>query len=128
MEGLNKLERAVLDLLLEYAILETSLVGKDQIIQTLKIQGSKVYVKDREYTGYGFICHLGVPIGTPLVNGNYSISGAHGDLDGMKMGASFVLFVNDGQIDELVGTTYGNERWPEKIGMFSLRYIPETKI
>jgi hypothetical protein len=45
-------------------------------------------------------------------------------VDGLKHGAGFLLYVMDGMLDAIEGYSY-DEPWPEQIGAFSLAYMHE---
>jgi len=42
------------------------------------------------------------------------------DIPGLPGGAAFALFVEDGWLARLEGTTYGSEPWPEDVAGFTL--------
>jgi len=42
------------------------------------------------------------------------------DIPGLSGGAAFALFVEDGWLARLEGTTYGSEPWPEDVAGFTL--------
>lgn len=45
----------------------------------------------------------------------------------INYGVGFVLFIKKGVLDFLEGYTYGNEKWSDVIGNYSLNYIPGEK-
>ena len=44
----------------------------------------------------------------------------HADVPGLPAGAGFALFVEDGRLARLEGTTFGGEQWPEDLAGFTL--------
>jgi hypothetical protein len=47
-------------------------------------------------------------------------------IEGLEHGAGFVLFIENGLLDNLEGFTY-DEPWPDRLGGYSLRYMNEER-
>jgi len=122
MEGLNDLEHAVLDMLLSGS-------GDDPVLAVLREQASAARLARRERTGVGFFCSFEVPSEAPTIveHPNFEISDVEAELEGLKHGAGFVLFVRDGRLDMLEGFSY-DEPWPTEIGNFRLAYSSEPRV
>ena len=120
MEGLNKLENAVLTKLL---------AGGHPILATLRLQAEAAHLVTREYSGNGFFCTFAVPSGQPPVasNSTFRIGDVDAKVKGLKHGAGFVLFVKNGYLDMLEGYSY-EEPWPAKLDEFALNYQHEPRI
>ncbi len=117
MEILNDLERAVLNKLLS---------GDHPVLATLRKQATKVHLIKREYTGVGFFCNFDVSSEAPILKGNFTIDDVNADIDSIKHGAGFVLFIANGRLDVLEGYTY-DEPWPKDVGKFTLTYMNEPR-
>ncbi len=67
----------------------------------------------REFTGVGFWTFLEVAPSAPRIPGDKSFElSVLGEIEGLRLGACFVLFVRDGVLKQLEGSTYGDEMWP----------------
>ena len=114
-QELNRFERAVLVKLLH---------GDHPTLSALREQLQACRVINREFTGHGFFTNLTVdPSAARIPNPvpRLQVSDVGADIKGLEHGAGFVLFVTDGYMDFLEGFTY-DERWPDAIDEFSLRY------
>ena len=49
------------------------------------------------------------------------------EIEGLRHGAGFVLFLGDGLLDMLEGYSYG-EPWPSRVGRFSLQRHPRASL
>lgn len=113
MEGLNDLERAVLEKLL---------TGEHPILVTLRAQMESGRLAGRQQTGVGFHCSFEIPPEAPTVSSrDFEVDDVIGELQGLAHGAGFVLFVRNGRIDTLEGFSY-DEPWPKEMRNFSLTY------
>jgi hypothetical protein len=119
MEGLNALEKAVLDMLL---------AGDHPMLAVLRIQAARGRLASRELSGVGFFCRFKFPADdpTPVHRGGFHIGDVNADLAGLKHGAGFVLFVREGRLDMLEGYSY-DEPWPASLGTFTLSYQDEPR-
>jgi len=79
-------------------------------------------------TGVGFWTSLALPLGIEEVGSGLRIrlSDVEATIDGLEHGAGFVLFIENGLLDNLEGFTY-DEPWPDRIGGYRLRYIDEER-
>ncbi|MCL1920728.1 MAG: hypothetical protein FWG50_06575 [Kiritimatiellaeota bacterium] len=78
-------------------------------------------VISREFTGHGFFSDYHVPDSAfALPDKANAYLGCTGELEGVKHGIGFVLFVQNGVIGTLEGYVNGDEAWPETIGIFKL--------
>ena len=108
---------------LEYAVLEKLLAGDDQRLAQLRRQLENAIVSKRKMTGVGFFTTLSVLDATArLDERSFELVDVTADITGLTHGAGFVLFIRNGLLDTLEGYTYGEDRWPEKISSFRVRY------
>ena len=114
--------------LFERAVLETFLEGDHPDLQILREQARALTVTKREMTGVGFYTNFAVPIGLETLKNQRSlqIGGVSAQIAGLKNGAGFVLFVNDGLLDFLEGFTY-DEIWPHEVREFRLEHDQPTR-
>ena len=106
---------------LEKEVLELTLGGDDPFLSTLREQLAVCRVRDRELTGVGFYTCLSIPATAPRLEA--TVESPFGDvvaeIEGLKEGAGFLLYVKDGALDMLEGYTFG-ESWPEDVTEFRL--------
>lgn len=114
METLNSLEKSVLEKLL---------AGKSEMYQILQKQLYALRVKERKMTGVGFFTRFSFPDDVRKLPGRetFDIGDVSAELQNLKHGAGFVLFIDDGLINMLEGFTY-DEPWPHDISNFHLYY------
>jgi hypothetical protein len=114
METLNPLEKAVLEKLLS---------GESETYRILQKQYSSSRVASRKMTGVGFFTRLSLPEDAPKLpdEASFHISDVAADINGLKHGAGFVLFIEDGRIETLEGFTY-DEPWTQDFHGFRLYY------
>ena len=118
MEGLEDLERAVMEKLLD---------GEHPMLAALRAQAQSGRLLGRERTGAGFYCSFEVPPEAPAVEPrDFEIDDVNGELHGLAHGAGFVLFVRDGRLDMLEGFSY-DEPWPQAVSQFTLTYQREPR-
>ena len=119
MIQISKLEQKVLNMLLAEEGEEFSIL-REQLIEAS--------VSKREMTGVGFYTTYVIPEEARKLRGNQSIK--FGDVEaeifGLKNGAGFILYIENGYIHMLEGYSY-EEPWPEEIVNFQLRYMPTRK-
>ena len=103
MVDLYPLERAILDAIAERHPKHAS---------ALRAQLSSADVCSRENTGAGFFVRFSVPVGAPPIylaeTDDYPLSGPKAQVDGMKYGMGFVLWLADGNADVLEGFDFGS--------------------
>jgi hypothetical protein len=88
MEGLTKLEKAVLEMLVD---------GKAETFQLLRKQYLATHVTERHLTGVGFWTNFSIPAGTVKLSGSPSFwfGDVLAKIDGLKHGAGFELLVKE---------------------------------
>jgi len=118
MEGVNKLEQAVLDKLL---------AGTDPALVVLRAQADSSRVRDREYTGVGFWTFFTVPDNAPNAQPpDFLLDDVVATMSGVAHGVGFSLLVKNGRLDMLEGFTY-DQRWPDESNEFELTYTVEPR-
>lgn len=115
MERLNDLELAVMAKLL---------AGDHPVLAALRQQLRKASASARRLTGVGFFTDLDVPASAPraqVAPGRVHVGDVEAQIEGLRSGAGFVLFVEDGYLRTLEGYTY-DEPWPASVGRVALTY------
>jgi hypothetical protein len=110
---------------LEAAVLEKALSEESPILGALREQASAALARERDLTGVGFMTSFEVPstlARAPLGPGEFCFGDVAAQIDGLKHGAGFLIYVRDGRLDALEGYTY-DEAWPEHIQAFTLDYM-----
>ena len=120
MEGLGKLEKAVLAKLLD---------GDHPILAALRFQAENGKLVSQELTGVGFFCNFAIPPEIPPLPSrmNFELGDVHADIPGLKYKVGFILFVRDGYMNMLEGYTNGDDRWPDSVDSFDLAYDSEPR-
>lgn len=114
MTELNPLERAVLTKLL---------AGDAPALIALRRQLDIATVASRQLTGAGFYTTFELPHDVPLAPIRRARFGdVEAEIAGLKHGAGFLVYVDDGKLDMLEGYSY-DEPWPNSVQSFELRYI-----
>jgi hypothetical protein len=115
MDDLTTLERQVMDMLL---------FGEFEALAVLRQQLATSRIVDREMTGVGFFARFSVLDDSPLLQDRRQIvlDDVCAEIVGVKHGAGFLLFINDGKLNILEGFTY-DEPWPNEVGRFALKYV-----
>ena len=120
---LTALERAVIDVLLS-----RQEPGYDE----LRMQFQTCRAASREMTGVGFYTALEVDadtatapadVGNPLGDGRGFPDDVHAEIDGLKHGAGFVLWLDAGRLECLEGFAYA-EPWPNEVLAFEAKLTP----
>jgi hypothetical protein len=108
---------------LEQSVLHALLDGAHPTLVALREQLPGLLVVRRIATPTSFSTVLRPGRGAPQA----SIRARHAVLDdlsadipGLPGGAAFALFVEDGRLVRLEGSTYGDEPWPEDLAGFTL--------
>ena len=80
-------------------------------------------VDRREYTGVGSFLYLKYAEKPSLSEfENKSIGqDTYADIEGLKNGAGFILYIDEGLISMLESFSHGPERWPEYIANFKIK-------
>jgi hypothetical protein len=116
MATLEKLERAVMERLLD---------GDHPALAALRQQLPFLTVKSRRLTGVGFFTEFSLAEGVraaTLVDPKIRFGDVEASIDGLRHGAGFLLYIDNGLLQELEGYTY-DEPWPAEIGQFTLNYM-----
>jgi hypothetical protein len=114
MEGLTKLEKAVLGMLVD---------GEAETFKLLRRQYLAARVAERHLTGVGFWTYFSVPAEVARLPGNpsFRFGDVDAEIEGLQHGAGFLLQVKDGCIYMLEGYSF-DEPWPHDTNKFHLRY------
>jgi hypothetical protein len=109
---------------LELDVIRMLLNGDDHLLAILREQQKVATVSERKMTGVGFYTNFSVPPAAPRVLGHpsFEIGDVAAQLEGVKNGAGFTLFVRNGVLSFLEGYTY-DEPWPQHITSYAVRYI-----
>jgi hypothetical protein len=112
---LTPIEREAMKMLLD---------GNDSTMSTLRAQFGVATVAKKEMTGVGFFVNFSMPADVPRVSSepNFEIGDVVGQVEGVKHGIGFLLFVTDGILSMLEGYTH-DDPWPEQISNFKLNYL-----
>ena len=110
---------------LEKEVMIKLLDGTDDTLKVFREQYYRALVKKREFSVMGFFTLFEMPEDSPLSEPPMSIQlgDVVGQLDGVKNGIGFVLFIKNGFIQMLEGYTYGDEKWPKNFTEFKVSYI-----
>jgi hypothetical protein len=108
---------------LEQDVLDKFVAGDDSILEILRRQVLVAHRRSREITGVGFFSCFDVPAHAPRLPGCPSIamSDVWAEIDGLEYGAGFVLFVDNGVLAKLEGTTCEGA-WPRTFSAYSVYY------
>jgi hypothetical protein len=114
---LSKFERDVIDKLLN---------GNSNALRILKSQIDMAQIA-RRYTGAGFFLSFDVPdTCSRVMPEKCRIGDVTATIAGLKYGAGFVLYVNDGLVRQLEGYCY-EETWPDEIREYTLSYMDQCR-
>jgi hypothetical protein len=108
---------------LEQSVLHAFLAGAHPALESLREQLPGLAVARRIATPTSFSTLLrpgrGAPR-APIRARRAVLDDLSADIPGLPGGAAFALFVEDGWLARLEGTTYGSEPWPEDVAGFTL--------
>ena len=109
----------------EAAILRALLAGDREELAILRDQAANAEVRAREHTGVGFYTYFSVPPGVPRLENTSRLllSDVGADVEDVRNGAGFILWVADGLIDCLEGFTYGDDAWPQHPRLVRWYYV-----
>jgi hypothetical protein len=113
---------------LEHEVIATVLRPDHPVFEALRLQFDWCEAAARELTGAGFFTELSIPIDAapaPVTPGLLHLSGVVAEVDGLKHGAGFVLWIENGVLATLEGFSY-DEPWPERVNGYSLH--PRTRL
>jgi len=99
------------------------LEGEHAALATLREQFTVARVTFREMTGVGFFTRFVLPSGVPVLSPptSFAFGDVYAELEGLRHGAGFVLFVEQGRLYMLEGYSF-DEPWPDSVGSFRLCY------
>jgi hypothetical protein len=128
--GLNNMNELTFTSL-ESQVLEWLLAGEDPVLNELRQQLRSSSIESRQYTGVGFYLKFDVPHNVQgfFESSKVKTSFCFGDVDvelttgNYQQRVGFLLWVENGYLDQLEAYTYGDEKWPEKIDEIHLRYL-----
>jgi hypothetical protein len=110
---------------LEQAVLHALLDGAHPALDALRDQLPGLAVVHRIVTPTTFSTVLrpgrGAPR-APIPARRAVLDDLHADVPGLTGGAAFALFVEDGWLARLEGSTFGDEPWPEDVAGFTLHH------
>lgn len=111
---------------LEKAVLEMTLDKPGEPYETIRQQLAHARITARELTGVGFMTSLEVPADSPARRDlpDMHLGDVGAELPGVKHGAGFVLFIENGVVCQLEGFTY-DDPWPDDVDIFSLFRLPQ---
>ena len=107
---------------IEYEVMNKILEGDDPFHVLLRRQFSLAELRTRKFTGVGFYTYFSLPADVLRLKDRISgplHGGPNAEIEGLKYGAGFVLFLKDGVIDNLEGFTY-DEKWPTEVKSFRI--------
>lgn len=110
--------------LLEKEVMKLLLDGANPALAVLRQQLEYARVAKRENTGVGFYTKFTIPENVRRLDDgkSFKIGDVVAEIEGLKHGAGFLLFVTDGALDELEGYCY-DEAWPKEVIGFKLAYF-----
>lgn len=118
MKGLTNFEEAVLRMLL---------AGDDPRLEILRKQAEAGDLARRDSTGAGFFLSFHIPPSAPTLDvDNFHFGDVDADIEGLRHGAGFVVFVREGRLAALEGYSY-EEPWPQSVERFHLSYQREPR-
>jgi hypothetical protein len=108
---------------LEQAVLQKLLNGDHLLLNSLRRQLEACRVDSREFTGAGFYTTFVLDEGVEeRAGGDLKFGDVIAQIDGLKHGAGFLLYVKAGALKMLEGYSY-DEPWPERIAGFKLSFM-----
>jgi len=108
---------------LEHAVLHALLDGDHPVLEALREQLRGLSVAHRIVTPTSFTTVLRPGRGAaraPVPAPRVVLDDLHADVPGLPGGAAFALFVDDGWLSRLEGSTFARETWPEDLAGFTL--------
>ena len=110
---------------LEQAVLHALLDGDHPALEALRDQLPGLAVVHRIATRTTFSTVLrpgrGAPR-APIPSPRVVLDDLHADVPGLPGGAAFALFLEDGWIARLEGSTFAGEAWPDDLAGFTLHH------
>jgi hypothetical protein len=115
---------------LEQAVLHAILAGSHPALEALRDQLHGLEVARRIAGGTSFSTVLrpdpALPR-APIAARRTVIDDLMADVPGLARGAAFALFVEDGRLARLEGTTFGGEPWPDDLAGLTLHHDGEER-
>jgi len=114
---------------IEAAVLQKLLAGDHPILVALRQQMPGLSVRAREHTGAGFFTEFSVANDgprAPIPSGKLRFGDVEASVKGLRNGAGFLLYVDDGLLHMLEDYSY-EEPWPDSVGEFSLHYSEPSR-
>lgn len=110
---------------LEKEVMKMLLDGNNEVLKSLRIQYEDAQIVNRQLSQKGFFTNFNINRDEQRLEGkkSFQLGDVVGQLNNVKDGVGFVLFIKDGAITMLEGFTYGNENWPETILNYELCYL-----
>lgn len=109
---------------IENDVMRFCLDGDDPHLTVFREQFRRAGLLSREFTGVGFFTHFSIPADVPKVASKitpeffrYPLV----EINGVKHGVDFAIFVTDGKLDFLEGFTF-DDPWPTEITHY--RFVP----
>ena len=113
--------------LFERTLMLKLLDGDNEILNQLRKQYETAKIKHREFSGVGFFTTFDISDSYKLdSNKSFQLGDVKGEVNNVKNGVGFILFIQEGKINMLEGYTY-DEKWPEEITNYRLSYIAGEK-
>lgn len=114
---------------LEIEVLKLQLKGSDKLLVDLKNQLQHIKVIKRELTGSGFYTSFFNDSLSSIEDcddllGDMKFGDVCAEIEDLKNGAGFLLYVENGKISMLEGYSY-DEPWPEKCDKFTLSFLKD---
>lgn len=99
------------------------LAGEDPVLNLLRKQSKGIISVLREYTGAGVYMTFTLADDVPRLSGqpSFVFGDVVADIEGLQLGAGFLLFVRNGLLHMLELYAY-EDSFPTSIGQFSVRY------
>jgi hypothetical protein len=108
---------------LEQSVLHALLDGAHPALEALREQlpGLVVVRRIATPTSFSTVLRPGRDAPQPPIRARHVVlDDLSADIPGLPGGAAFALFVEDGRLVRLEGSTYGDEPWPEDLAGFTL--------
>jgi len=120
---------------LENQVLEWLLAGDNPVLNMLRQQLHSSRIESRQYTGVGYYLKFDVPHNKNrlLESSKAKPSFCFGDVNvvirigNYEQMVGFLLWVEDGYLDQLEVYTYGDEKWPDMFDEFKLSYMDDPR-
>jgi hypothetical protein len=109
---------------MEWQIMDLILRGEHPILALLRKQLAVATVSKRDFTGVGFFTYFDVAASAPRLPHlrRVIINDVHADVSGLRHGAGFALFVENGVLHNLECFIY-EEAWPTDARLLRVYYM-----